>query len=66
MYGPSLVSNVEFGASKGAGGGNAEILGKLFSAPDALEEGFTSVLAVDALEGNNDPVVVVSIDGCET
>lgn len=65
MYGPSLVRRVELGASKGAGGGKADTLVKLLTVRGADEDEATKVLAVDALEGYEVPVVVVSMEACE-
>lgn len=61
VYGPSLVRSVEFGASKGPGGGNAEALAKLPEDNGAEGEG---VISVEAVEEKVTPVAVVSIDAC--
>ena len=57
-----MGSSVEFGASKGAGGGKAEALGKLMADRGVMGEAFTSVVADEAKVL---PVVVVSMEGCE-
>ena len=62
VYGPSLGKSVELGASNGAGGGNADALGKFIADIGVRGEELTSVVADDAKVV---PLVVVSIEGCE-
>jgi len=47
VYGPSLGNKVELGASNGAGGGNADALGKFMPDMGVEGDGLTSVVAED-------------------
>ena len=57
-----MGNSVELGASNGAGGGNADALGKLIAEKAVAGDGFTNVVADEA---KVIPLVVVSIEGCE-